>query len=152
MPDTLIIPDTSCLIYLEKIGEIELFQKLYSRTVVTKEVAVEYIEPLPVWIEVKKVEEVRYQKVLEQKVDIGEASIMILALERKDAIVCIDDKEGRMVAKTLGIKLTGTLGIIYKAKQEGLIDSVRDRVEKLKKYDFRISKRVEQEIIRMAGE
>ena len=42
MPD-LLIPDTSCLIFLDKIREIEVLHKLYDRTVVTREVADEHI-------------------------------------------------------------------------------------------------------------
>ena len=44
MPD-IIIPDTSCLIFLDKIGELEILQKLYQKTVVTSEIAEEYMLP-----------------------------------------------------------------------------------------------------------
>jgi len=52
MPD-IILPDTSCLIFLDKIGEIDVLQKLYSRTVVTQEIAEEYISPLKECIEIE---------------------------------------------------------------------------------------------------
>lgn len=151
MPD-LLIPDTSCLIFLEKIREIEVLQKLYDRTVVTREVADEHISPLKQWIEIETAQEKRYQKVLEQSVDKGEASIMVLALEIDDCVVSIDDLRARKVAQKLGLRLTGTLGIIYKAKKAGYIASMRETIEKLKRVDFRISEKVEQELLRVSGE
>lgn len=104
------------------------------------------------WIEIKESKEKRYQKILEQQVDRGEASIMILGLETDNSVLCIDDLQGRKMAKKLGLRLTGTLGIIHKAKQAGLIKSTRKTIEKLKKFDFRISEKIEREIIRKSGE
>ena len=151
MPD-IIIPDTSCLIFLDKIGEIDVLQKLYNRTVVTKEVAEEHISPLKKWIEIETAKEKRYQKILEQSIDKGEASIMVLALEMDDCVVSIDDLQARKVAKKLGLRITGTLGLIQKAKKAGHIESMRETIEKLKRVDFRISEKVEQELLRLSGE
>lgn len=151
MPD-IILPDTSCLIFLDKIEEIEVLQKLYSRTIVTREIVEEHISPLKTWIEIQTAKEKRYQKVLEQTVDKGEASIMVLALEMENCIVSIDDLKARKVAKRMGLRVTGTLGIIQKAKKAGYIESMRETMEKLKRVDFRISERIEQELLRLSGE
>lgn len=151
MPDKL-LPDTSCLIFLNKIGEIHLLEKLYSKTIITKEIVEEYIDPLPEWIEIKTPNEKRYQKVLEQTVDKGEASLMVLALEVQNCVVSIDDLRARKVAITLNLRLTGTLGIIHKAKKAGLISSTKEALDKLKAVDFRISEKVERELLRLSGE
>lgn len=42
-----IISDTSCLIVLTKIGELEILQKIYGEILTTSEVVSEYGEPLP---------------------------------------------------------------------------------------------------------
>ncbi len=47
-----IISDTSCLIILSKIGEIELLEKVYGRVLTTTDIAAEFGEVLPEWIEV----------------------------------------------------------------------------------------------------
>jgi predicted nucleic acid-binding protein len=146
MPD-IIIPDTSCLIFLDKIGEIDVLQKLYSRTVVTREVAEEHISPLKKWIEIEAAKEKRYRKVLEQTVDKGEASIMVLALEIDNCVVSIDDLRARKAAKKLGLRITGTLGILHKAKKAGHIESIRETIEKLKRIDFRISEKILQYLL-----
>ena len=151
MPD-IILPDTSCLIFLDKIGQIDVLQSLYNRTLVTKEVADEHILPLKEWIEVVSVQDKRYQKVLEHSVDIGEASMMVLALEMEDCVISLDDLRARKVAGKLGLKMTGTLGIISKAKKTGHIESMKKTIDKLKRVDFRISDKVEQELLRISGE
>jgi predicted nucleic acid-binding protein len=54
MPKT-IISDTSCLIILSKIGELDLLFRTYGQITTTKEVALEYGEQLPEWIEIVSV-------------------------------------------------------------------------------------------------
>jgi predicted nucleic acid-binding protein len=151
MPD-IIIPDTSCLIFLDKIGELEILQKLYQKTVVTNEIAEEYMLPLKKWIKIESANKKLYQKILEQSVDKGEASILVLALEMENCIVSIDDLKARKTAKKLGLRLTGTLGILYKAKKAGYIQSMNKTIDKLKDADFRISEKIEKELLRLSGE
>ena len=63
---------------------------------------------------------------LEQIVDKGEAGIMVLALETAESVVAIDDLKARKLAKSLDLQITGTLGIIVKAKKAGLIKSTKN--------------------------
>ncbi len=50
-----IIADTSCLIVLAKIGELDLLHKVYKRVTITHDVFLEYGAELPFWIEVRQV-------------------------------------------------------------------------------------------------
>lgn len=52
MPE-IIIPDMSCLILLEKIGKLELLHKVYDNIVTTPEIAKEFLEQLPSWINIE---------------------------------------------------------------------------------------------------
>ena len=74
-----IISDTSCLILLEKIGELELLNKLFGNIITTPEVANEFGLPLPSWVEIKKVADENYQAIIEASVDKGEASAIALS-------------------------------------------------------------------------
>ena len=56
-----IISDTSCLILLEKIGELEILNKLYGTIITTAEVASEFGQTLPSWIELKQPSDKNYQ-------------------------------------------------------------------------------------------
>jgi predicted nucleic acid-binding protein len=49
-----IISDTSCLIILTKIGEIDLLRQLYKTVTITQDISLEYGENLPDWFEVQQ--------------------------------------------------------------------------------------------------
>lgn len=86
-----IISDTSCLIVLTNISELDLLQKVYGRITTTIEIVTEYGEPLPDWIEIESVKDNYRQQLLEMQVDTGEASAIALALETPDSTIIIDD-------------------------------------------------------------
>lgn len=63
--------------------------------------------------------------------DEGEAAVIQLALDEQIATVCIDERKGRRAALAVGLRVTGTLGILGRAKALGLLSSVRPPVEKM---------------------
>ena len=115
MPKT-IISDTSCFIVLTNIGELELLHKLYGRIITTLDIATEYGEPLPEWIDIVNVSDKSKQRLLELQIDKGESSAIALALETPDSTIILDDNKARKIAYQLGLTYTGTIGIIVKAK------------------------------------
>lgn len=147
-----IISDTSCLILFDKIGALDLLFKTYGEITLTPEVAKEYGKRLPEWIVIVPVKNKLRQREFENIVDLGEASAIALALEIPDSILIIDDRKGRSLAMKLHIELTGTLGAILKGKQSGVISEVKPFLEKLKQTDFRISKELEDGILKKTGE
>lgn len=147
-----IISDTSCLIVLEKIGELSLLKNLYKTVLTTIEVSEEFGNPLPEWVEVKQVKDKNCGRVLSTIVDKGEASAIALALETQHSILIIDDFKGRKLAEQLGLPITGTLGVILKAKESKIILSIRPIIKKLKTTNFRISQELEKELLKLAKE
>lgn len=147
-----IIADTSCLILLEKIGELDLLYKVFGKILITQEIADEYGLQLPVWLSVQEPINRNYQKILEASVDKGEASAIALAVELIDCLLIIDDLKGRNLAQSLGIKITGTLGVILEAKLSGKINSVKPRLAKIKQTDFHFSADLERQILARANE
>jgi predicted nucleic acid-binding protein len=65
----IIISDTSCFIILTNIGELHLLQKLYSKISTTLEIATEFGEPLPEWVEILSVKSKDTQRLLEMQID-----------------------------------------------------------------------------------
>jgi predicted nucleic acid-binding protein len=63
--------------------------------------------------------------------DEGEAAVIQLALDEGIPLVCIDERKGRRAALAVGLKVTGTLGLLGRAKGLGLIDAVRPCVERM---------------------
>ena len=151
MPKT-IISDTSCLILLDKIGEIEILHKLFGTIITTLEVIEEFGLPLPSWIKVQQPADKNYQTIIENSVDKGEASAIALAVELDDCLLIIDDLKGRKFAQQLGLTIIGTLGVIVDAKLAGIITSVKPILLKIKMTNFRLSEKLELLILKKANE
>jgi predicted nucleic acid-binding protein len=147
-----VISDTSTLILFHKIEELELLNKIYGDLITTPEIAKEYGEELPTWIKIESVKDKKYQEFIETQVDVGEASAIALAKEFEDALLLLDDLKARKLARQLNLRITGTLGIIHKAKQEGLIKRVKPLIDKLLLTNFRISEKIIEEILTLNNE
>ena len=147
-----IISDTSCLIVLTNIGELELLHKVYGFIVTTIEIATEYGETLPEWIRIETVKDKYCQQLLEMQIDKGESSAIALAIEMTDSTIILDDYKARKIATQLGLNFTGTIGVIVKAKLKGIIPSIKPLLEKVKKTDFRLSEEIELLALKEANE
>ncbi|MFY0601492.1 MAG: DUF3368 domain-containing protein [Cyclobacteriaceae bacterium] len=148
----LIIADTSCLIVLDKIGCLDLLQKVYNRVTITPEIADEFGDKLPNWISIDKALNLDKQHILQKDLDLGEASAIALALDKPNCILIVDDLKARNVAKFFNLKITGTLGVIVKAKETGVLKVVKPTVSKLVKTDFRVSLKVLAHLSEKTGE
>lgn len=147
-----IISDTSCLILLDKIGELQVLNKLFGNIIITAEIAKEFDLPLPDWFEVRSPENKTYQKILEASLDKGEASAIAFAIEQVDCLLIMDDLKGRKYAEQLGLKITGTLGVLVDAKVSGIIKSVKPVLEKIRTTNFRLTEELEKRTLQSAGE
>ncbi len=137
----IVISDTSTLLLFHKIETLDLLQKVYGELITTPEIAEEFGEKLPVWIKIQSVSDKKYLEFIETQVDSGEASVIALAKEFDDTLLILDDLKARKLAARLNLKITGTLGIIHKAKQMLIIEKVKPVIDKLLKTDFRISEK-----------
>ena len=99
----IIISDTSCLIILTKIGELNLLRQLYKTVTITQDTLLEYGEQLPDWIEIHQTKDPYRQQLLEMQIDKGEASAIALAMDTEDNVIILDDWKARKVAETLGL-------------------------------------------------
>ncbi|PIQ19910.1 MAG: DUF3368 domain-containing protein [Cytophagales bacterium CG18_big_fil_WC_8_21_14_2_50_42_9] len=120
MPE-LIICDTSCLILFDKIERLELLRNCYSSIYVTPEIAEEFGKGLPDWIKIKGASNKALQQTLTQILGKGESSAIALTFDLPHTLVALDDLKARKVGKSLDLKITGSLGILVKAKQQGHI-------------------------------
>ena len=147
-----IISDTSCLILLDKIGELDILNKLFGTIITTSEVAEEFGQTLPAWIELRQPTDKNYQSIIEATVDKGEASAIALAIELDDCLLIIDDLKGRKFAHQLGLTIIGSIGVIVDAKLAGIIPSVKPILAKIKATNFRITEQLELLILKRASE
>lgn len=147
-----IISDTSCLILLDNIGELEILHKLFGRIITTNEVVNEFGNLLPNWVDILEPLNKAYQAEIESVLDKGEASAIALAVELSDSLLIIDDLKGRKFANRLGLTITGTIGILVDAKLSGHIASIKPILEKIKQTNFRLSQGFEVAVLKSVGE
>lgn len=151
MPN-IVISDTSCLILFQKINQLEILLKVYQTVITTPQIAAEFNETLPSWIKIISVKDQKYLDFLSTQVDIGEASAIALAKELENTLVILDELKGRRLAKKLGLKVTGSLGVIHKAKELGVISAVKPILDKIGETNFRISDKILAELLLLNNE
>jgi predicted nucleic acid-binding protein len=147
-----IIVDTSCLIILTKINELDLLKLLYSKIIITEEIAKEFGGILPDWIIVYPITKNNIKLLFESKIDTGEASAILLALTMPNSTIIMDDLKGRTFAKQFKLNITGTIGVIIAAKNKNIILSIKPILNKIKATNFYISKEIEDEALLLAKE
>jgi predicted nucleic acid-binding protein len=160
MPE--VIADTSPLQYLHQTDLLDLLPQLYGHVLVPPAVAEELergvVEGYNVpraealsWIEVRSVQS---NELVLPNVQLGrgEREAITLATKIPDALAILDDRWARRHARALGIAITGTLGILLKAKQDGLIKTVGPVLERLPMLGFYIDAPTHTLILRLANE
>lgn len=101
------------------------------------------------WIQSQEVSNEPLAQLLKQTLDQGEAEAIALAIELKADWTLLDEREGRKVAKSLGLKVTGILGILLRAKQLGQLESLQNVINELiHKAGFRIAPELLAQILR----
>ena len=145
------VSDASCLILFHKIGDLDLLKKVFGEIQITETVSKEYGRQIPPWIKVTTPSS-KLDKGLSSVLDPGEATSIALASEIDNALLIIDEMKGRKVANQLGLQITGSLGVLVVAKENGHIDRVKPILEKLERTNFRISQRLISKVLEWSNE
>ena len=157
-----VIVNSTPIIVLSSVNQLELLQKLYNDIYIPQAVYDEVTEKEDSachqvkncsWIHVCQIKNVSEKRMYQAKLHDGEVEVMILAKENPvDTTVIIDDNAAKKTAKFLGLKVTGTLGIILKAKKQNLISSVTTIMNQLIQNGFYITPDIYDLIKNEAGE
>jgi predicted nucleic acid-binding protein len=137
-PDKTIISDTTCLIGLTNIGQINILRDLYGSIIITPEVMKEYGAPLPEWIVTKEVKDIRKIALFDKFLGLGEASAIALAMETENSMLIVDDRRARQYALDLGLEIIGTFGLLILAYKNGIIPDIDSVVANLRGIGFRL--------------
>jgi predicted nucleic acid-binding protein len=160
MPE--VIANTSPLQYLFQLGLLQLLPDFYAEVSVpagvvqevhsgiTRGVALPDLDSLP-WL---RICEARNAALLPLAVSLGagEREVLALAVERVDPLVILDDALARRFAVRLRLRLTGTLGLLLKAKETGRIESVRPYLDRLEDLSFRLDGATRRSVLTLANE
>lgn len=82
----------------------------------------------------------------------GEREVLSLALETSGALVLIDDGRARRIGRRLGIRMTGTVGVLVRATREGHISLLTPILDQLAELGFRLSEEARAMALRHTGE
>lgn len=160
----IVVSNTSPIINMAAIGQLELLRKLYKRLVIPQavyheitvkglwQVGAEEIEKLK-WIEVEEISDKNLTEALKLELDEGEAEAIALAMGIKADLLLIDERRGRKIADHFGLKYVGLLGAIIEAKHKNLIPNVRSLLDGLiSKAGFWIDQELYNRVLQAAGE
>jgi predicted nucleic acid-binding protein len=104
------------------------------------------------WIHTVEIQDRLAVEVLADELDKGESQTVILAREMKASWVLMDERLARRKLEALDIPRIGTLGILLKAKELGLIAAVKPHLDKLRSRGFRLTRLVYKATLARAGE
>lgn len=91
-------------------------------------------------------------RLLHRELGAGESEALALAAQHQPSLLIVDDVAARAVAQTLGLRYTGTLGILLKAKSAHLIPAVRPLLDQLIQHTFYLSEPLYRATLSLARE
>ncbi len=139
----IVVSNTSPLIALARAGRLDLLQAIHGEIIVPDAVFNEITvagagEPgahevvTTSWIKRQPALNRQLVNALGLDLDAGEAEAIALAMECQADLILLDERMGRHAAQRMGLKVTGTLGILIAAKDRGLLASVRPLLDALR--------------------
>lgn len=154
--------DTSPWIALSACGQISLLRKLYDTVMIPITVNEEILAGGKSQIGLQELNEADWLQVVElqdpmkvmflHELDQGEAEVIILAKEQKVHEVILDEKVARIQARVPGLTVVGTLGLLLRAKKQGLLREIRPLIEEILRADIYIHRDIVQGVFQKAGE
>ena len=123
---TLVVSDASPLIALHQIDEFELLRGLFGEAVIPPAVAREVTPgvPLPPWVQTRTLRQPMAREILRASLGPGESEAIGLAQEINAEWLLVDDRAARRLAEGLGLAVAGTLGLLVRGKEKGLLDKL----------------------------
>jgi uncharacterized protein len=164
MPDAsrLVIVNTTPIIALSLLEHLDLLGLLYGEVIIPQAVWNEITAGKPGMPGLKELQMAAFIRKmvlhdprradLLSDLDRGEAEVIALAQETDADLVILDERLARRHAKRLNIPFTGVLGVLIRAKKQGLLDSVAPLLSKLRDRGIHLSDSVIKEALTLAGE
>lgn len=128
-----VVSNSSPLIALEQIGQLELLRELYRAILIPEAVSNEIAESVAPrdWLQTRSVTAPVPLETQRSAIGPGEREAIGLALQVQAAAILLDDDPARRLAIQLGLPVIGTAGILLIAKERKLIPAVKPHLDAL---------------------
>lgn len=160
----IVVSDASPIINLSAVGRLALLQQLFGTVLIPPAVHAEVVTAgasragvaeveASEWIELRSLRDPSSAKALLFQLDRGEAEAIALAAEIPGALLLIDERRGRLVARRTGVPHVGLLGILLWAKRAGHLENVKPSLDDLVgRVGFRVSPALYARVLAEANE
>jgi len=160
----IVVADTSVLLNLCRVEQVELLPALFREVVVPPEVASEFAQlarrtprfaglALPPWLRQQSTSVIPDIVRSAAGLDAGEVAALALAVEIHADAILVDERRGHEVALQLGLRAIGVLGILLQAKANGLLPLVAPALDRLERdAGFWMTPALRARVMRSAGE
>jgi predicted nucleic acid-binding protein len=158
-----VVVNTTPLIALSHIGQLDILKKMYGEILIPNAVYNELLaKPDSIckievdnskdWIMVEEIKNQMAKSMYKTQLHEGEVEVMILAQEVSADLVIIDDANAKKHAKYLKLPVTGTLGVLIKAKQNGYVDKLKPMLQMMIENGIYISQDLVKLCLKQVGE
>lgn len=159
---SLAVSNTSPIQYPYQLSQIDLLPGFYTEVIIPPAVERELAVGRSVgvnlpdlamlsWIHVRVPAHTR-PFLLATTLGVGEREALALALEVPNSLLIIDDGQARRIGRLLGLTMTGTVGVLARAKREGLIPHLAPLLNQLERLGFRLSTEARAAALELVGE
>ena len=154
----IVVADTGALISLGLVGQLDqianVFGEVYIASAVWKEIQ-DYTNPdfdsVLSQLE-SRVISIQSKNYLSVIMDYGESESVILYEELKADYLLIDDSKARKIAESLDVNCIGSIGLLIRAKQKGLISELKPIFEEWLENERYFSMTLLNSILKQIGE
>ena len=153
----MVIGDSSALVTLAVVNQLELLEKLYDNLYIPQAVFDEVTQ-------IGKPQSNKLRQFLQGKVKqvdltlthlglgLGELEAITLYKKLDADVLLIDDNRAKKYASLNGVKVIGSLGILVKAKEQGHVEKVKPFLDEIQKSEVYISQKLIEKVLEICGE
>lgn len=160
---SIVVSDTSPIRALAHLGYMDLLHALFGEVLVPPAVATELEKPRSrfqaislhglIFVRIQAPQNRKAVAELQTTLGPGEAEALVLAVEVHADAILIDESAGRAAALRRGLAPLGVLGILLRAKEQGLVDLLRPLLDRLQnELGFFVSPELRSAVLKQAGE
>jgi predicted nucleic acid-binding protein len=158
-----VVSNSSPIIHLAKIGHLNLLQEFFCELLIPEAVYEECITDgkgrtevslikQASWLRVVQVANQNLFKLLNSEIDRGEAEAITLALESQASLILLDDSDAREKARLYQLPITGTLGLLLRARKSGKVTSLSEKLDALRNTGFWLNAELGHRLLSEVGE